>query len=328
VRVSKPEVSVLCIAYNQEEYIRDALEGFLAQKTSFSFEIIVHDDASTDSTADIIRDYESRFPSVIKGIYEEENQFSLKRNIVEIMLPYAKGDFVALCEGDDFWISNNKLQSQVDYMLAHPDCSACVHQAQVIDCRTGKISHFIGYGNQDRDIFLSDMVRSFHFQTASLLIRKDLEVKYHQEWTFPRPFGDYPRAIFLAFQGYVHYDAAVMSCYRFYAKNSWTVRQENLKTRIETRERMFPMLFELDIHTGYTCHDKFMQYCCYCGQEMVKYKGFKYFSVIKESSYAPWFTPFDAVLAVIKRFLFLMGFIVESRGSSFTLRRVSWNSGV
>lgn len=121
-----PLVSVRCITYNHEPYIAQAIDGFLMQKTDFPFEVIIHDDASTDKTADIIREYERKYPLIIKPIYQTENQYS-KRNgsIAKAIDPKLKGKYIAFCEGDDYWIDPNKLQMQVDFLekkLEHRMC--------------------------------------------------------------------------------------------------------------------------------------------------------------------------------------------------------------
>lgn len=122
-----PLVSVCCITYNHEPYIAQTLDGFLLQKTSFPFEVLIHDDASTDRTADIIREYERKFPKIIKPIYQKENQYSQgKREISETWnFPRAKGKYIAMCEGDDYWIDENKLQMQVDFLENNPEYGMC-----------------------------------------------------------------------------------------------------------------------------------------------------------------------------------------------------------
>ena len=111
-----PLVSISCITYNHEPYIVQALNGFLMQKTSFPFEVLIHDDASTDRTADIIREYEKKFPKIIKPIYQKENQYSKGNRAIlaSFVYPRAKGKYIALCEGDDYWIDENKLQQQYE----------------------------------------------------------------------------------------------------------------------------------------------------------------------------------------------------------------------
>ena len=122
-----PLVSISCITYNHEPYIAQTLDGFLMQKTNFPFEVLVHDDASTDRTADIIREYEQNFPKIVKPIYQKENQYSQgKRDISETWnFPRAKGKYIAMCEGDDYWIDENKLQMQVDFLENNPDYGMC-----------------------------------------------------------------------------------------------------------------------------------------------------------------------------------------------------------
>ena len=116
-------VTIRCLAYNHEPYIRQCLEGFVIQKTNFRFEAIVHDDASTDGTAAIIREYAEKYPDIIKPIFETENQYSKRDgSINRIMDEHTHGKYVALCEGDDYWIDPLKLQKQVDYMENHSDC--------------------------------------------------------------------------------------------------------------------------------------------------------------------------------------------------------------
>ena len=120
--MDKPLVSISCITYNHEKYIRDCLDGFMMQKTDFPFEILIHDDASTDRTADIIREYEKNFPNIIKPIYQTENQFSKGLMIGETFnFPRAQGDYIAICEGDDYWNSPDKLQKQIDMFRARPE---------------------------------------------------------------------------------------------------------------------------------------------------------------------------------------------------------------
>ena len=129
----EPMVSICCITYNHEKYIRDAIEGFLMQKTSFPFEIIIHDDASTDKTADIIRDYERKYPEIVKPIYQVDNQFSQGKNPFALVYNVAKGKYFALCEGDDYWIDPHKLQKQIDAMENYLECNICFHPATTLD---------------------------------------------------------------------------------------------------------------------------------------------------------------------------------------------------
>lgn len=119
-----PLVSINCLTYNHIQYIRQCLDGFLMQKTDFKFEVLVHDDASTDGTADIIREYEAKYPDIIKPIYQTENQYKKGRGLCigyDLQIKRARGKYIADCEGDDFWTDPLKLQKQVDFLEANPD---------------------------------------------------------------------------------------------------------------------------------------------------------------------------------------------------------------
>ena len=123
---NNPLVSICCIAYNHEKYIGDALNGFLSQNTSFPFEILIHDDASTDGTAAIIQEYQSRYPNLITAIYQKQNQYQKVKTISpKFLYPIAKGKFVAMCEGDDYWFDQYKLQLQIDALQQYPEYAIC-----------------------------------------------------------------------------------------------------------------------------------------------------------------------------------------------------------
>lgn len=122
-------VSIRCCAYNHGQFIRQCLDGFVIQKTNFCFEAIVHDDASTDGTADIIREYAEQYPDIVKPIYEKENQYSKHDgSLRRIMDAHTHGKYIALCEGDDYWTDPYKLQKQVDFLESHPDYVMCSHR--------------------------------------------------------------------------------------------------------------------------------------------------------------------------------------------------------
>jgi len=129
-----PKVSICCLTYNHEPFIRKCLEGFMMQKTDFSFEILIHDDASTDGTPGIIREYEAKHPDIIKPIYQTENQASKGiKNTLIYQFPRVKGEYIAFCEGDDYWTDMYKLQKQVDFLDQNPDYTLCCHRYDTYD---------------------------------------------------------------------------------------------------------------------------------------------------------------------------------------------------
>jgi glycosyltransferase involved in cell wall biosynthesis len=126
-RHNEPVVSIVCTTYNHERYIESTIRGFLSQDCSFPFEILIHDDASTDRTQAVIREWQQRYPSVIKPVLQTVNQKSQGVRPFELLLARARGGFVATCEGDDFWIEPTKLERQVSFLKAHPDFSCSAH---------------------------------------------------------------------------------------------------------------------------------------------------------------------------------------------------------
>lgn len=127
-------VSVVMLAYNHERYIRKALNSVVKQKTNFKFEIIIHDDASPDRTAEIIKEYEKKYPNIIIAIYQNENKYSQGEKIIEkYIYPLVKGKYYAYCECDDYWTDEYKLQKQVDFLESHPQIVAVTHRYRIVD---------------------------------------------------------------------------------------------------------------------------------------------------------------------------------------------------
>lgn len=127
---TSPKVSIVTTTHNQEAYVRQAFDSFLAQQTNFAMEIIVADDASTDATPLIIQEYASRFPHLFRPILRSEN-LGLNANLTGA-LSAARGEYLALCEGDDYWIDPLKLNKQVTFLDRHPETSVCFHPVRVI----------------------------------------------------------------------------------------------------------------------------------------------------------------------------------------------------
>ena len=137
----RPLVAIHCFVYNHEPYLRDCFEGFVMQQTDFPFVAIVHDDASTDGSAAIIREYEEKYPHIFKPIYETENQWqkhdgSLDR-IMNEAIDATGAKYVAMCEGDDYWTDPLKLQKQVDFMEANPEYVLCCHRYKIYNQNDG-----------------------------------------------------------------------------------------------------------------------------------------------------------------------------------------------
>lgn len=169
----QPLVSIQCLVYNHEPYLRQCLDGFVMQQTDFKFEAIVHDDASTDRSADIIREYAEKYPDIIKPILQKVNQYSKGRGTVTRIINSAcNGKYIAVCEGDDYWIDPLKLQKQVDFMEAHPDYSMCFSDAEVLfegAASRQTLEHF--YKLETREYTGIEILNNWTVPTASVLYR-------------------------------------------------------------------------------------------------------------------------------------------------------------
>ena len=206
-------VTVRCAAYNHAPYIRQCLEGFVMQKTDFRFEVIVHDDASTDGTTDIIREYVAKYPYIIKPIYETENQYSKHDgSLRRIMDAHTRGKYIALCEGDDYWIDPYKLQKQVDFLYSHPEVGLVY----------GKVREYV----QDRGCFskkifgkrvnsLESLFEANSISTPTVLFRSEVNMFYdgeigYRSWLL----GDYPRWLFFYIHSKIHFMDEIFAVYR------------------------------------------------------------------------------------------------------------------
>ena len=226
--MEKPLVTVSCIAYNHEKYIAKALDSFLMQKTDFPFEIVIHDDASTDKTADIIREYAARYPDIIRPMYQTENQYS--KGISNISgafnFPRARGKYIAMCEGDDYWIDDTKLQRQADYMEAHPECTLCFHAARIESEDKAMRAKEIRPYRHSKICTPEEVIdKKSNYPTASLMFPAALG-KALPQWYHDCPVGDVPIHIFMASKGTVYYMDRKMSVYRQGVSVSWSSQME------------------------------------------------------------------------------------------------------
>lgn len=223
--MNKTLVSICCIAYNQKNYIKQCLDGILMQKTNFKFEVLIHDDCSTDGTTEIIKEYEQKYPDIIKPIYENENQFSKGISISKVYnFPRVKSKYVTICEGDDYWTDQYKLQKQVDFMEQNPDYTICFHN----------VKRLFEKLPIPEDIFPAQVVQSsvFDFSFNSLLECNFIptnSVMYRWDSVenvvdkFPNSLlpGDWYLHLLFAKQGKIHFIEDVMSVYRINGGGIW-----------------------------------------------------------------------------------------------------------
>lgn len=223
---SAPVVSIVCTTYNHAAYLEDAIRGFLLQKTDFPFEIIFHDDMSTDDTREIINRYASEYPALIRTVFQKENQYSKGIKILLLAVGYASGQYIAFCEGDDFWISPDKLQVQVDAISNLPDCEMCFHSAVVLKGEEPAKKLFCRRAKGNRLFGVEPIIRcggSF-MPTASMLIRRVFFDRARQDDTgfFKKYLMGYFCQIFCSLAGGALYIDRSMSIYRSLSEGSWT----------------------------------------------------------------------------------------------------------
>lgn len=252
------EVTVYCTVYNHGKFLRDALEGFVSQKTNFRYKVIVHDDASTDNSAEIIREYEGKYPDIIKAIYQTENQYSKGVKIVDThIIPCVEGEYIAICEGDDFWTDENKLQKQYDFMKENPEYSACVHSSDFVNAETKEIVRENILFSEETDLRVEDVILEYgeKVSTNSIFYRRELR-EGMPECFKNFGIGDYPLMMYLSMNGKVRYFPEKMSCYRVMSEGSWSSRvmadtKEALRKKIMVYKRICDKLDEVDEYSGY-----------------------------------------------------------------------------
>ena len=210
-----PVVSVCTLAFNHNPFIRECLDGILMQKTNFAFELIIHDDASTDGTADIIREYEAKYPNIITPIYQTENQYSKGTRIMhQFVYPKAKGKYIAICEGDDFWTDPYKLQKQVDILESNSEYGMCYTPANILHLDKSLTAEFL----REQDPTINDLMIDNPVCTLTTIFRKELLLRYIEEvkseahaWRM----GDYPLWIWFAIHSKIKYLPCITATYRY-----------------------------------------------------------------------------------------------------------------
>lgn len=246
----------MCATFNQASYIKQCLDSLVSQKTNFPYKVIVHDDASTDGTTEIVRDYARRYPDLVTAVIQESNIYSRGISYEGYTNPYLVDcKYIALCEGDDWWLCPDKLQLQYDYMEQHPECSLCVHEVELFDDARQKRIRVTPGNDDDKEYSLDEVILGGGglFGTNSMFFRmkdRDKSEEY-LNWGV----GDYPVTIWLATLGSVHCIGRTMSAYRINAKGSWTSRHgSDLQKAQQTNDKIIAGLESVDECLGYEHH--------------------------------------------------------------------------
>lgn len=258
-----PLVSIVCDTYNHAPYVRAALDGFLMQKTDFPFEIVVHDDASTDGTADVVREYEAARPDLFRCVYRSENMYSRDPKILEhYVFPLVRGKYVAVCEGDDFWTSPDKLQKQVGYLETHPECTLCVCGADVVDVNGAPIGSVEPY-ETDTDIPMDDLIRGGGgFVATAGIVAPARLAKERAPFCDLSDVDDAVLQLWFGMNGTARYLSGRMCAYRWSVPGSWTQTyfSSGGAARILHHEKMIRALEAFDEEAGRRWHES-VEYC-------------------------------------------------------------------
>jgi glycosyltransferase involved in cell wall biosynthesis len=250
-----PVVTIKCITYQHVNFIRDAIEGFLMQETTFPVEILIHDDASTDGTADIVREYQAKYPQLIRTVVQTENQWSKGRLPRSVLGPMARGEFVSYCEGDDYWISPQKLQKQVEFFHANPDALMCGCRSYVL--RFGDRTPYDIVPNHHPDEFEHfkpyDLITcKWYFKTLTRMIPKQVAQEISELPNKPK-FMDWPSVIQCALRSRndpskVGFIDEVVAVYREHSGGVWTGSSAVSKHKADIEVLQFSLL-----HGGAEC---------------------------------------------------------------------------
>ncbi|MBJ6119789.1 glycosyltransferase [Pontibacter sp. BT310] len=218
----KPLVSIICLTYNHERFIAQAIEGFLFQKTSFYFEIIIHDDCSTDKTREVIQPYVEKFPNLYRLIYQDINQYSLGKKIIPLILPYCRGRYIALCEGDDYWIDPHKLQKQVDFLETNQDFNISFHRVKELKESGSEELSNLNSSDKEEVYTIEDLAIRNFIHTPSIVFRNIFSSVGFPKWFNESPVGDYVLHMLNARHGKIKYFPEPMAVYRIHSGGVWS----------------------------------------------------------------------------------------------------------
>lgn len=256
----KIKVSIICLSYNHKKYIKKALEGFLKQKVNFKYEILINDDLSLDGTQEILKEYEQKYPEKIKVIYQKENQYSKGISPTKFLYEIAQGEYLAFCEGDDYWIDENKLQKQVEFLEKNKDFVGTSHNVVIVDendCIREEYQKYYPLYKEHKIEKGALKPGELMGQTATIVCRNFIPL-FKEKNLFLENYmanGDIKINAILTNLGKIYFFEEKMSCYRrSYIGDSWNARNKNknlymyhYNSVLEIR-RMLKELFNIDIN--------------------------------------------------------------------------------
>lgn len=318
--MAQPLVTVILPTHNHAPFIAQAIESVLMQQSEYPFDILLHDDASTDGTADICRVYAEKYPDKITLIAQTVNQYTIDRRIQShILIPRVSAKYTAILDGDDYWIDPLKLQKQVGYLESHPDCTLCIGGADLVDCDNKVIGHVKPY-DVDRVVDPADMIRGGGgFNATNTIVMPTQLLKDLPAFADHVEAEDIPFQLLGALAGYAWYIADTLIAYRLAVPGSWSTRQyaSAMEIRIRTSRDLIALNEGYDAYSGGKYHDAFTQ--------AIRYQEFlilTYQHKLREAMRPPYRFFYDRLST--KRKIRLWG---EKYLNGLTMRYLAWARG-
>lgn len=217
------KVSICSITYNQASFVKEALDSFFRQKVDFDFEVVVGDDASTDGTREILLDYQAKYPDKMRLILHNTNVGMIPNFVATIGA--CKGEYIALCEGDDFWTDDRKLMRQVEFMEKNPDFAICFHRCRIVFSGMDPIP-FPDYNEHTPPVTtFSDLIKGNYIHTPTVVFRNHLFTSYPSSF-MKLKIGDWPLHLLNASKGKIYFMSEEMAAYRVSNQGFWSVRNQ------------------------------------------------------------------------------------------------------
>lgn len=238
-----PLVSICCATFNHVNWLEDAIRGFLAQETTFPFEIIIRDDASTDGTTDVLKKYAALYPNIIRPLINESNRYSLGERPSHVWPQLVRGKYVALCEGDDYWISPTKLSKQVALLEIRRDAVMCVARSHVcnIDKHTKRLIYLRTTTESSHSSINDSELDNIYYHTSTYLIKSiNFCEVMNKHFVGQTVFGDTAMRALLIEHGPFVCLPDVVSVYRVTGEGIWTSldREKQLLWEITNAQKL------------------------------------------------------------------------------------------
>lgn len=246
----KPQVHVCVITYNHEKYIAKALESVLCQKGQFDLKILVGEDGSVDNTALIVREFADKYPDKITAFFHDPDdkiiingRKSERKNFINNLV-HADGDYIALLDGDDYWLDEKKLQKQIDFLEKNTSFVGCCHRAVCVDSDGNKLGTQLrhdteGLGYRDFDIY--DILKKNPIPSLSVVFRNP-KLSVFPDWFYKTYMADWPLHIINAQRGVFRYFDEAMGAYRIHGGGAWAEHRGDAILVLEAEIRVWELI--------------------------------------------------------------------------------------